>query len=178
MPINGFEQDVHSDPAGAIKFQSDAFRLMPEDQRYVDEKTADQFLKEALRRIRQAAKDGRLTQQPRLVSLLYEWVRLSPKGIKEVRPKVAKLLANDDFVAFLALDTLGITWSQSMGFGGTGDLVATGRMQINKKPISEFTNPRRFLARIREAMARTTDPETAAFLTQYVETWEQPATEP
>src|SRR6516162_1935251 len=32
MPINGFEQDVHSDPAGAIKFQSDAFRLMPEDQ--------------------------------------------------------------------------------------------------------------------------------------------------
>lgn len=149
-------------------------RLIPEDERYVDQKTADQFLKGALRRLRRAAKDGSLAKQPRLVSLLYEWVRLSPKGIKEVRPKVAKLLANDDFVAFLALDTFRITWSHSMGFGGTGDLVATGRMQINKEAIVEFTNPKRFLARIREAKARTTNPATVAFLTQYVETWEQP----
>ena len=152
-------------------------RFTPEDERYVDQKTADQFLKEALRRIRQAVKDGSFAKQRRLVSLLYEWVRLSPKGIKEVRPKVAKLLANDDFVAFLALDTFRTTWSHSMGFDGMGDLVARGRTQINKEPISEFINPKRFLARIREAMARTTDPAAVAFLTQYVETWEQPAPE-
>jgi predicted KAP-like P-loop ATPase len=148
-------------------------RLTPEDQRYVDQKTADRFLKEALQRIRQAAKDGSLAKQRRLVSLLYEWVRLSPKGIKEVRSKVAKLLTNDDFVAFLALDTFRTTWSHS-----AGDLVARGRTQINKEPINEFTNPKRFLARIREAMARATDPAAVAFLTQYVETWEQLSTEP
>ena len=113
------------------------------------------------------------------MSLLYEWVRLSPKGIKEVRPKVAKLLANDDFVAFLALDTFRTTWSHSMGgFGGVGDLVAKGTTEINKEPIREFTNPKRFLVRIREAMVRTTNPAAMAFLAQYVETWEQPATEP
>jgi hypothetical protein len=146
---------------------------MPDDERYVDQKTANQFLKEALRRIRQAAKDGSLTKQRRLVSLLYEWVRLSPRGIKEVRPKVAKLLANDDFVAFLALDTFRTTWSHSMG-----DLVAKEKAQINKEAISDFTNPKRFLTRIREAMARTTDPAAVAFLTQYVQTWEQPIAEP
>ena len=88
-----------------------------------------------------------MAKQRRLVSLLYEWVRLSPKGIKEVRPKVTKLLADDDFVAFLALDTFRTTSSHSMGgFGGVGDLVARGRTEINKEPISEFTNPKRFLA--------------------------------
>jgi predicted KAP-like P-loop ATPase len=157
----------------AERCNRDHQRPMSEDERYVDQKTANQFLKEALRRIRQAARDGSLAKQRRLVSLLYEWVRLSPRGIKEVRSKVAKLLANDDFVAFLALDTFRTTWLHS-----AGDVVARRRTQINKELISEFTNPKRFLARIREAMARTTDPEAVAFLTQYVETWEQPATEP
>ena len=57
----------------------------PEDDRYVDEKTADEFIRIALRRLRGAAKDGSIIQQRRLVSMLYEWARFAPKGIKEVR---------------------------------------------------------------------------------------------
>jgi hypothetical protein len=67
-------------------------RHTPDDQRYVDKKTAYEFIKQALKRIRKAAKEGTLGQQRRLVSMLYEWVRLSPRGVKEVRPKAIKLL--------------------------------------------------------------------------------------
>ena len=101
-------------------------RSTPEDQRYVDQRTADEFIGGALRRLRRAAKDGSIAQQRKLVSMLYEWVRLSPSGIKEVRPKAIKLLANDDFVTRLAMDAFHTTWSYSMGIGGMGDLVSRG----------------------------------------------------
>jgi hypothetical protein len=82
-----------------------------------------------------------------MVSMLYEWVRLAPNGIKEVRPKAIKLLANDDFVAHLAMDAFHITWSHTMGFGGMGDLVSKGTAQVNKEAIRELADAKKFMAR-------------------------------
>jgi hypothetical protein len=56
-----------------------------------------------------------------------KWVRLSRKGIKQVRPKAVKLLENDDFVTHLARDAFHITWSRSTGFGGMGDHISHSR---------------------------------------------------
>ncbi len=101
-------------------FPAEHQRHTSEDERWVDEKTAKQFYNNALTRICRAAADGSIAQQRRLVTILYEWVRFSPKGIKEVKAKLSKLLANDEFVAHLAIDAFRITWSHSMGFGGMG----------------------------------------------------------
>jgi hypothetical protein len=152
-------------------------RRTPDDQQYVDKKTADEFIKEALKRIRKAAKGGTLEQQRRLVSMLYEWVRLSPRGMKEVRPKAVKLLGNDEFVKHLGLDTFRIGWSHSMGFGGTGDLVAKGTAQVNKEAVRELVDEKEFLRRVRELLASATDPAEITFWKTYIETWERPAEE-
>jgi predicted KAP-like P-loop ATPase len=153
-------------------------RQTPEDQRYVDEKTADGFIKSALRRLRAAAKDGSIAQQRKLVSMLYEWVRLSPKGISEVRPRAIKLLANDDFVAHLAMDAFHITWSHSMGFGGMGDLVSKGTAQVNKEAIRELTNEKKFMKRVGELRAATNDPAAILFWDTFSETWKKPKRDP
>jgi hypothetical protein len=152
-------------------------RLTPDDKRYVDQKTADEFIKRALGRIRAAAKDGSIGNQRRLVSMLYEWIRLSPNGIKEVRPKVIKLLGNNEFVKHLGLDTFRITWSHSMGFGGTGDLVARGTAQVNKDAIRELADVKKFMACVRELLAGATDPAEVTFWTTYIEAWERPDVE-
>jgi hypothetical protein len=149
-------------------------RQTPEDQRYVDEKTADGFIETALRRLRAAARDSTIAQQRKLVSMLYEWVRLSPRGIKEVRPKAIKLLTNDDFVTHLAMDASRITWSHSMGFGGMGDLVSKGTAQVNKEAIRELTDEKKFMKRVRELKAGTSDPDAVLFWDTFVETWEKP----
>lgn len=149
-------------------------RFTPEDERYVDEKTANEFIKTALRRLRGAARDGSIAQQRRLVSLLYEWVRLSPKGIKEVRPKAIKLLANNDFVTHLAMDAFQFTWSHSMGFGGMGDLVSKGIAQVNKKAIAELADAKKFIARVRGLKESATDPDAVSFWAAFLETWERP----
>jgi hypothetical protein len=109
--------------------------------------------------------------------MLYEWVRLSPKGMKEVRPKAIKLLGNDEFVKHLGLDTFRITWSHSMGFAGTGDLVAKGTAQVNREAIREFTDVKKFMTRVRQLLATATDPAEVAFWTAYIETWERPEVE-
>jgi predicted KAP-like P-loop ATPase len=149
-------------------------RFTPEDERYVDEKTANEFIKTALRRLRAAARDGSIAQQRKMVSMLYEWVRLAPNGIKEVRPKAIKLLANDDFVAHLAMDAFHITWSHIMGFGGMGDLVSKGTAQVNKEAIRELADAKKFMARVRNLMASATDPDAVSFWTSFVEAWEKP----
>jgi predicted KAP-like P-loop ATPase len=152
--------------------------LTPDDQRYVDQKTAEKFIKAALRRLRAAARNGTIAKQRRLVSMLYEWVRLAPKGIKEVRPKAIKLLANDDFVTHLARDAFHITWSHSMGFGGMGDLVARGTARVNKQAIGELADSNKFLKRVWELRARATDPDAVSFWATFVESWEKPEVDP
>jgi len=156
--------------------QHQRFKL--EDERYVDEKTANEFIKTALRRLRAAARDGSLTHQRKMVSMLYEWVRLAPNGIKEVRPKVIKLLANDDFVAHLAMDAFQFTWSHTMGFGGMGDLVSKGTAQVNKRAIRELADAKKFMARVRNLMASATDPDAVSFWANFVEAWEKPEVDP
>jgi predicted KAP-like P-loop ATPase len=153
-------------------------RSIPESERYVDEKTAAEFIKEALRRLRAAARDGSLAQQRKLVSMLYEWVRLAPKGMKEVRPKAIRLLANDDFVAHLAMNAFHITWSHSMGFGGMGDLVSRGTAQVNKEAIRELTDEKKFLARVRQLMSTAIDSDAKKFWDAFMETWEKPDRNP
>jgi predicted KAP-like P-loop ATPase len=162
-------REHHTDANGRQKLET---------ERYVDEKTAADFIKMALSRITSAAKDGAIAKQRRLVSMLYEWVRLAPKGIKEVRAKAIKLLADDDFVAHLAMDAFHITWSHSMGFGGMGDLVSRGSPQVNKKAIQELTDEKEFMKRVRERKAAATDPGEVAFWTTFIETWEKAETDP
>jgi predicted KAP-like P-loop ATPase len=159
-------------------FPADHQRHTPEDERYVDEKTAKQFRKGALQRIRRAAEDGSFANQRRLVTMLYEWVRLAPKGIKEVRPKANKLLTNDEFIAHLAMDAFRITWSHSLGFGGMGDLVARGTPQINKEAIRYFTDEKKFLRRVRERQAAATDAGEILFWKTFIEAWERPEIDP
>jgi predicted KAP-like P-loop ATPase len=145
-----------------------------EEERYVDEKTAKQFYRGALTRIRGAAEGGSIAQQRRLVTILYEWVRLSPKGVKEVRAKANKLLTNDEFLSHLAIDAFRITWSHSMGFGGMADLVSRGTPQVNKEAIRYFTDERKFMKRVRERQATAADAGEALFWKTFTEAWEKP----
>jgi hypothetical protein len=149
-------------------------RPINEDERFVDEGTAAGFIKTALRRLRRAAQDGTFSRQRKMVSMLYEWARLSSKGVKEVRPKALKLLRDDEFVTHLAMDAFHITWSQSMGFGGMGDLVSRGTARVNKDAIREFTDEKTFLARVRELSARATDPEAKSIWDAFMVAWEKP----
>ena len=149
-------------------------KTTPDDQRYVDRKTADELVKQALRRLRKTATDGTLGQQRRLVSMLYKWARFSPRGLKEVRPKAIKLLANDEFVKHLGLDTFSIGWSHSVGFGGTGDLVAKGAPQVNKQAIRELVNEKEFLGRLRGKLGSATDKAEIIFWKLNIDTWEKP----
>jgi predicted KAP-like P-loop ATPase len=167
-----FAESCYSD-----HFPADHQRHIAEDQRWVDERTAKLFHRSALTRIRKAAEDGSIAQQRRLVIILYEWVRFAPKGIKEVRAKVKKLLANDEFVSHLAIDAFHLTWSHSLGFGGMGDLVARGTPQINKEAIRYFSDEKKFMGRVRERQAAATEAGELLFWKTFIEAWERPETD-
>jgi predicted KAP-like P-loop ATPase len=146
--------------------------IMPEGEWFVDRETAGDFVRDALKRLRGAAKDGTLAQHPRLLSLLWEWVRLSPRGLDEVRPKVSKFLSDDGFILHLASSAVGVTWSHSVGFDGMGDLVARRTRRVQKDSIAPLIDPLVFLARVQEVASRTTDADTASFLASFVEIWD------
>ena len=112
------------------------------------------------------------------MTILYDWVRLSPKGIKEVRARANKLLANDEFVSHLAIDAFRITWSHSLGFRATADLVSRGAPQVNREAIRYFTDEKKFMRRVRERQAAATDAGEVLFWKTFIEARVSPEADP
>jgi hypothetical protein len=142
----------------------------PEGERFVDADTADRLSAGALKRIRAAAKNGTIASQRRLVPLLYQWIKLSPRNTKEVRPAAAKLLKSDEFVINMAVSATGRVWSRTAG--GLGDLVSRGSVQIDRRSIEGLVDAKKFLRRV-DILTKSpqTERAVAGFLAAVVQMW-------
>lgn len=92
----------------------------------------------ALERLQAAADDGSLGESADLQYLLYAWRRLDPGA--DVRGWVTAQLARNEFVVAFADDAVGGSHSQSMGFGGLGDLVATPHEYVDSVNLAEVVD--------------------------------------
>ena len=68
----------------------------------------------------------------------------------------------------VALD--GIRWH--------GDLVSKGTAQANKEAIHELTDEKKFINRVRELKAATSDSDAVLFWDTFIETWKNPKRDP
>ncbi|MDE2229330.1 MAG: NTPase [Alphaproteobacteria bacterium] len=150
---------------------TDKKEVTPEDQRFVDAKTANAFVRDALKRLRRAADDGSLLSQNKPLSLLWEWARLSSEGEEEVRPRLEELLKDDKQLMLFVRDAVQMVWSQGMGMFGLGDLVSKGTPQVKKEAIIPLLDEKVFLARVRDVAQRTTDAADKEFLNSFQKTW-------
>src|SRR5262249_4655921 len=106
----------------------------------------------ALERIRTAAKSGELANHRKLGYLLYRWREFAEDDGLEVKQWGLEQLNHDDKVANFAKAFTSYSWSQSLGIGGLGDMVARRNIVANVASLDMIIDKERFRARV-EALA-------------------------
>lgn len=125
----------------------------PEDQRIVSEEGLAELEKVALRKIRQAAAQGRLLTTPDLPHILYRWRDWSG-GEQEPREWATGMTDDDNgLLAFLAA-FISVGWRQSIS-----DVVGTKTYRLNPKVIQPFLDPASVAKRLPDILARKDIPE-------------------
>ena len=124
--------------------------LIPEEQRFVDARTAKGLVALAVKRMKSDAKNGKLGQTGRPMRALYGLQRMLPNGPEEVLKISSTALKDDVFVLNLAVSAIGQTWSQGMGMVGLADTVAMGMLKVSKRDISNVVDFDAFIKRLNE----------------------------
>lgn len=121
---------------------------------------ANRLTKLALSRVREAAEDGALLSQRRLLSVLYSWEHMT--GASEVCRWSESQLQNNHFVVCIADKAIQRSWSQGLGgFGGMGDVVARANDYVKVDSLSRIIDVDAFKRRVDELLASPTHDVTA-----------------
>lgn len=105
----------------------------PEEKRTVNVAQLEELEGLACDKIRVWAADNRLTDHPKLVSILYSWQRWCPNGEEAVSQFVKTLAATNDGLIKLIKAFVGKSYSQGMG-----DYVGRVNWRIDLKSVSDF----------------------------------------
>jgi predicted KAP-like P-loop ATPase len=133
----------------------------------------------ALTRIRNAAKSGELAGHRQLGYLLYRWREFVEDDGEEVKQWTLEQLDHDDKVVNFAKAFTSHSWSQGLGIGGLGDMVAKRNTRANVESLNAVMDEERFRARVEELAATNTlvASDTEA-IREFLEAWRQHDTNP
>jgi predicted KAP-like P-loop ATPase len=115
-------------------------------------------------RIEAAAADGTLLAHRDLSYLLHWWADLSTDDGAAVRAWTSGVFASDDGVRHLAKAFTSHGWTQSMGFGGMGDVVAQRVTRVNRKGMARLLDLDAFRSRVEAVASTGQHPEVLEFL--------------
>ncbi len=120
----------------------------------VAENVANEYRGIALGKLRRAAGDGTLIAHGRLVTLLFDWSRLSDEGVPEVRRWTDSQLANDDFIVAMAGVMVSVSYTQGLGLDGMGDRVARPVARLNAETYRDVVDFAAIEQRVGELLTR------------------------
>ncbi|TNC45271.1 NTPase [Rubellimicrobium rubrum] len=128
-----------------------------------------------LARMEAAAADGSLLATPKLAGLLFRWADFDGDDGAGVRAWTASILEDDAAVPVLAEAFLGTSWTQGMGFGGLGDLVARRSDRAQIDGAERIIDPVQFQARLEKltATGAVDGPETEV-MRRLLKAWNAP----
>ncbi|AIO87314.1 P-loop NTPase fold protein [Burkholderia pseudomallei] len=115
-------------------------------------------------RIEAAAADGTLLAHRDLSYLLHWWADLTTDDGAAVHAWTSGVLASDDGVRHLAKAFTSYGWTQSMGFGGMGDVVAQRVTRVNRKGMARLLDLDAFRSRVEAVASAGRHPEVLEFL--------------
>lgn len=115
-------------------------------------------------RIEAAAADGTLLGHRDLPFLLSWWVELTADDGATVRAWTSASFANDDGVRLLAKAFTSYAWTQGMGFGGLGDVVAKRVTRVSPKGMAQLIDLDAFRLRVEAVAAQGADTDVQEFL--------------
>lgn len=126
----------------------------------VSQAVAEEFIETALAKLRAAAAEGSLTEQHRIISLLYTWRRLAGEhGTQEVRNWTDAALSNAAFIVTLARHLPSSSWSFGMGMDDMGDRVQRETRLVEDEAHAELLSIERLDARIAEELEKAELPQ-------------------
>lgn len=115
-------------------------------------------------RIADASKNASFLKSQDLAYLLYRWSELANDDGVTVRQWTAAQMATDEGVKQLAIAFTSYGWSQGLGVGGLGDLVARRTTRAQVKGLDRLMDVVEFRRRVEEVAAGATSPEVSKFL--------------
>ena len=128
----------------------------------------------ALARIRSATKSGELAAHHELAYLLYRWREFAAHDGAEVKQWTDEQLHLDDMVIKFAKTFTSNSWSQGLGFGGMGDMVARRNTLANVGSLNAIMDRDRFRSRVEELAKNDSlaKPE-ADVVREFLEAWKR-----
>jgi predicted KAP-like P-loop ATPase len=114
---------------------------------------AETLYQEALTRVRKAAESKELATHKDLPYLLFRWRDMAGGDGAEVKTWTEAQMNSDDMVARFAQLFTSFSWSQGLGLGGLGDLVAKRNTRATVESLELIMNKERFRSRVEEVVA-------------------------
>ena len=118
-------------------------------------------------RLADASKDSSLLKNQDLAYLLYRWSELANDDGVTVKQWTAAQLAIDEAVRRFAVAFTSYGWSQGLGIGGLGDLVARRTTRAQVKGLDRLMDVAELRRRAEEVAAGGASPE----VTEFLEAW-------
>lgn len=138
--------------------------LEPEDKCLTTAADAETLRKLLGDRIADASKDASLLKSQDLAYLLYRWSDLTHDDGGTVKQWAAAQLATDEGVKQFAVAFTSYGWSQGLGMGGLGDLVARRTTRAQVKGLDRLMDVAEFRRRVEEVAVGGDSPEVSEFL--------------
>lgn len=136
----------------------------PEDKCLTTAVDAEALRKLLEERIEDASKNGLLLKSQDLAYLLYRWSELTNDDSATVKRWTTAQMATDEGVKQFAIAFTSYGWSQGLGMGGLGDLVARRTTRVQVKGLDRLMDVVEFRRRVEEVAARAMSPEVSKFL--------------
>ncbi|ODS59351.1 MAG: NTPase [Acidovorax sp. SCN 65-108] len=136
----------------------------PEDKCLTTAADAETLRKLLGNRIADASKDASLLKSQDLAYLLYRWSELANDDGAVVKQWTSGQLATDEGVKQFAVAFTSYSWSQGLGMGGLGDLVARRTTRAQVKGLDRLMDVAEFRRRVEEVAAGGSSPEVSEFL--------------
>lgn len=122
------------------------------DEPLVSQGVAEEFRQLAFAKLRAAIADGTLSTHPKLVVMLFGWLRLNAGDSVEIRTWTDAALLDDAFVVELARQIPSESWSFGMGIDEMGDRVSRRTLRVNLEPFADLLDVPRLEARVAELL--------------------------
>lgn len=123
-----------------------------------------------LQRVVKAAKSDELLATPDLPYLLYQWAEWAEDDGATVKDWTTSQLADDKAVASFAAAFTSYSWSQGLGFGGLGDLVALRTTLAQVNHLDQIMDREQFRYRLEE-IEHKGDGAVSESVKQFLEAW-------
>jgi predicted KAP-like P-loop ATPase len=146
----------------------------PEGNCLITAADAESLHVKALERIRSASKSGELAAHGELAYLLYRWRDFAADGGTEVKQWIGEQFSRDDMVVRFAKAFTSYSWSQGLGIGGLGDLVARRNTRASVGNLAAIMDKDRFRARVEELAANDKLAKADAdVVREFLEAWKR-----